>query len=67
MDRREGGVWPLHPRTSIIASILILFTLLFVVVILRVALDWPSPESEPTVLLGIFLLSLVLSQSKSDA
>lgn len=59
MDRREGGVWPLHPRTSIIASILILFALLFVVVILRVALDWPSPESEPTVLLGIFLLSLV--------
>lgn len=59
MSDREQKLWPFKPRTSIAAAVLILFGLLLTLVILRVRLDWPSPESETAVLLGIVLLSLL--------
>ena len=51
MSDREQKLWPFKPRTSIVAAVLILFGLLLTLVILRVRLDWPSPESETAVLL----------------
>jgi hypothetical protein len=59
MNDRERKLWPYRPRTSIVAALLILFGLLITSVILRITLNWPSPESESAVLLGIFLLSLL--------
>jgi hypothetical protein len=59
MSDPDRALWPFKPKTSIIVAIVILFGLLFTVVILRVTLNWPSPESETAVLLGIFLLSLL--------
>jgi hypothetical protein len=49
MSDREQKLWPFEPRTSIVAAVLILFGLLLTLVILRVRLDWPSPESDRTV------------------
>ena len=59
MSDQERKLWPYQPRMSIVATLLILFTLLIAIVILRATVDWPSQDSERTVLLGIFLLSLV--------
>jgi hypothetical protein len=58
MSERDRTLWPFRPKASIVAAVLILLSLLLTLVILRGTLDWPSPESETAVLLGIFLLSL---------
>ena len=59
MSDQKRTLWPFKPQTSIVAVLLILFGLLSTMVILKVTLNWPSPESERAVLLGIFLLSLL--------
>ena len=59
MKDQEHSLWPYGPRAAVVAAISILFGLLLIIVILRVAVDWPSQDSERIVLLGIFLLSLV--------
>lgn len=55
-DRR---FWPFRPRTSIAFTILILVCLLIIFVVLRATIDWPGEKSEPTVLIGILLISLL--------
>ena len=53
-------MWPFRPRTSIVASIVMLVLLMVAVVALRLWLDWPSTKSESTLLVGVFLINLPL-------
>jgi hypothetical protein len=51
---------PLKPQASIIiTSILILLGLLFIVAVLKVTINWPSANSETTVLIGVLVFSLL--------
>ena len=59
MNTQERRVWPFRPQTAIIATLTILFGLVLIMVILRVTLNWPNPELEGDLLLGIFLISLL--------
>lgn len=59
MNDTDRRFWPFRPRTSIAFTILILVCLLIIFVVLRATIDWPGEKSEPTVLIGILLISLL--------
>ncbi|MDH4135456.1 MAG: hypothetical protein OEW09_01890, partial [Anaerolineae bacterium] len=59
MREQDHKMWPFKPRTSFAISISILVLSLIVLAISRTTYSWPSQESERTVLLGIFVLSLI--------
>lgn len=44
---------------GIIASVIILFTLVALLIVLRKLLEWPEKDSEKTILIGIFIFSLM--------
>jgi hypothetical protein len=59
MNGKDRRFWPFRPRTSIAFTVLILVCLLIIFVFLRATKNWPSEKSEPTVLIGILLISLL--------
>jgi hypothetical protein len=59
MKNQDRKLWPYKSRTALTFSILILIVSLIAFVILRTALSWPSKDLEKTVLLGIFIISLI--------
>ena len=60
MNNTDRRLWPFRPRSSIVASIVILIALLFIFIVLKSSkLAWPGEKSEPTVLIGMLLLSLM--------
>jgi len=59
MNDTDRRFWPFRPRTSIVFTVLILVCLLIIFVVLRATITWPGEKSEPTVLIGILLISLL--------
>ena len=59
MSDQDRKMWVFKPRTAFVFSILILILLLIALAISRTTYSWPSQESERTVLIGIFVLSLL--------
>jgi hypothetical protein len=59
MTNRNRLLWPFRPAISIVASLLILFLLILIIIGLRTNLGWFDPEPDSLVLLGIFILSLI--------
>jgi len=59
MSERDRTLWPFRPRTAFVFSISILVLSLIVLAISKTIYSWPDQGSEKTVLLGIFILSLI--------
>ncbi len=59
MSEQNRKMWPYKPRTAFLFLISILIILVIALAISRTTYSWPSPDSEKTVLLGIFVLSLL--------
>ncbi|MCI0580228.1 MAG: hypothetical protein L0332_18420 [Chloroflexi bacterium] len=59
MDKKSQNLWPYSSRAALLSVFGILAVLTLVVLIARVATDWPSESNEGVVLLGILILSLI--------
>ncbi len=59
MKDPDRKLWPYQSRTAITFSILILILSLIAYIVLQTVFSWPSQETEKTVLLGIFIFSLI--------
>ena len=59
MNSTDRRLWPFRPRTSIISSIVLLVGLMLIVWALMTKANWPSQESETTILVCVIAFSLV--------
>lgn len=59
MKKTEPGFWPFTPKISIISAFILLAFLLGAMAVLRNTTGWPGDESTNTLLIGIFVLSLL--------
>ncbi len=59
MREQDRKLWPFKPSTAFVISILILIASMFALAFAKSKYSWPSKESEGTVLLGIFIISLL--------
>jgi len=59
MREQDRKLWPFKSSTAFVASILILIISFIVLAFAKTKYSWPGKDSEGTVLLGIFILSLL--------
>ncbi|QEM02666.1 hypothetical protein DIU31_003710 [Mucilaginibacter rubeus] len=59
MKPRDHSFWPCTPKVSIITAVVVLLVLLLLTGVLRVYTGWPADSANNTVLIGIFILSLL--------
>jgi len=59
MKTNEHNFWPFTPKVSIITAVVVLLALLLITGLLRTYTGWPADSSGNTVLIGIFILSLL--------
>ncbi|SEO31205.1 hypothetical protein SAMN05192574_10728 [Mucilaginibacter gossypiicola] len=59
MQPRDHSFWPFTPKVSIITAVVVLLVLLLITGVLRTYTGWPADSSNNTVLIGIFILSLL--------
>ncbi|UOE47271.1 hypothetical protein MTO98_22970 [Mucilaginibacter sp. SMC90] len=59
MKTNEHSFWPFTPKVSIITAVVVLLVLLLITSLLRTYTGWPTESSNNTILIGIFILSLL--------
>jgi hypothetical protein len=59
MKTRDHSFWPFTPKVSIITAVIVLLALLLITSVLHTYTGWPADSSNNTVLIGIFILSLL--------
>ena len=59
MKESDNYFWPYKRRTSIVSAIVILLGLLTTVAILKKTINWPSEQSDTTILIGVLIFSLL--------
>jgi hypothetical protein len=59
MKTSEHSFWPFTPKVSIITAVVVLLALLLITSLLRTYTGWPADSSGNTVLIGIFIVSLL--------
>jgi hypothetical protein len=59
MKTHDHSFWPFTPKVSIITAVVVLLVLLLCTGALRTYTGWPAESSSNTVLIGIFILSLL--------
>ncbi|WP_114940497.1 hypothetical protein [Mucilaginibacter endophyticus] len=59
METRDHSFWPFTPKVSIISALAVLLGLLLITSALHTFTGWPADTSNSTVLIGIFILSLL--------
>lgn len=59
MKPHDHSFWPFTPKVSIITAVVVLLVLLLITGVLRTYTGWPGDSSGNTILIGIFILSLL--------
>ncbi|MGY4828708.1 hypothetical protein ACVNIS_09035 [Sphaerotilaceae bacterium SBD11-9] len=59
MDTSRTRLWPFSARASLFCAVATLLGLLLLVAALKVLVGWPSAQSEPALLIGILVLTLL--------